>query len=260
MSPEKTIARMATSYNTPDLASNRIIKVLSRLYGGMNEILSLVEVQMQFDSGKYDVIVLDTPPGAHFLDFLESLGKIRSFFDQNFVEIFNYLGQKTANAGKKVFSFNIINKVISGGVKKLLSYLQKVTGAQFIDDFIQAVQIIYQSKEAFLKGLSLQDRLKEKTQCNWFLVTSVEQGNLRRPLNCAHMPPILFIRIIFLFSINVWRMNSKTGNRQKKNLRTLRTQSSKERAYLKQNYENHSPKYWSFLKSPVFHLKTIFNI
>jgi anion-transporting ArsA/GET3 family ATPase len=176
MSPEKTIARMATSYNTPDLASNRIIKVLSRPYGGMNEILSLVEVQMQFDSGKYDVIVLDTPPGAHFLDFLESLGKIRSFFDQNFVEIFNYLGQKTANAGKKVFSFNIINKVISGGVKKLLSYLQKVTGAQFIDDFIQAIQIIYQSKEAFLKGLSLQDRLKEKTQCNWFLVTSVEQG------------------------------------------------------------------------------------
>ena len=176
MSPEKTIHRMAAKFQTPDLASNRIVQILSKPYGGMNEILSLVEMEMQFESGKYDVIVLDTPPGAHFLDFLEGITKIRSFFDQNFVEIFNYLGQKTAKAGKKVFGFGIINRFISTGVRKLLGYLQNVTGAQFIDDFIEAIQIIYQSKEAFLKGLALQDVLKLKEKCNWFLVTSVEQG------------------------------------------------------------------------------------
>jgi len=44
MSPEKTIQRMAQKYQTPDLASNRIVKILSKPYGGMNEILSLVEV------------------------------------------------------------------------------------------------------------------------------------------------------------------------------------------------------------------------
>lgn len=182
MSPEKTIQRMAQKYNTPDLANNRIVQILSRPYGGMNEILSMVEVQMQFDSGKYDVVVLDTPPGAHFLDFLESLGKIRSFFNQNFVEIFSYLSQKTASAGKKVFGLNFINRIVSSGVKKLLGYLQNVTGAKFIDDFILAIQVIYQSREAFLKGLSLQDRLKSRTECNWFLVTSVEQGKAQEAI------------------------------------------------------------------------------
>jgi anion-transporting ArsA/GET3 family ATPase len=49
MSPQKTIQRMAKQFNTPDLASNRIVQILSRPYGGMNEILSLVEVQMQFE-------------------------------------------------------------------------------------------------------------------------------------------------------------------------------------------------------------------
>ncbi len=176
MSPEKTIQRMSKKYQTPDLASNRIVKILSKPYGGMNEILSLVEVQMQFETSQYDVIVLDTPPGAHFLDFLEGISKIRSFFDQSFVEMFSYLGTKTAHASKRMLGIRIINKVISGGVKKLLSYLQKVTDAKFIDDFIEAVQIIYQSKEAFLKGLNLQDRLKSNSECNWFLVTSVEQG------------------------------------------------------------------------------------
>jgi anion-transporting ArsA/GET3 family ATPase len=182
MSPQKTIQRMAAKFETPDLASNRIVQILSRPYGGMNEILSLVEVQMQFESGKYDVIVLDTPPGAHFLDFLEGLGKIRSFFDQSFIEIFSYLGQKTAKAGKKMFGLGIFNRIVSGGVKKLLGYLQNVTGAQFIDDFIQAVQIIYQSKDAFMKGLSLQDKLKLKSECNWFLVTSVEQGKAQEAI------------------------------------------------------------------------------
>lgn len=182
MSPQKTIFRMAKNFNTPDLAENKIVQILSRPYGGMNEILSMVEVQMQFESGNFDVIVLDTPPGAHFLDFLESLGKIRSFFDQNFVEIFSYLGQKSSSAGKKFFGKALITRFISSGVRKLLGYLQAVTGAQFIDDFIEAVQIIYQSKDAFLKGLSLQDRLKAKDQCNWFLVTSVEQGKAQEAI------------------------------------------------------------------------------
>ncbi len=182
MSPEKTIQRMSRKYNTPDLEGNRIVKILSKPYGGMNEILSMVELQMQFDSGLYDVIVLDTPPGAHFLDFLEGLNKISSFFDQNFIEIFSYLGQKTAKAGKKIFGLNLINKVISTGVKKLLGHLQSVTGAQFIDDFIEAIQIIYQSREAFLKGIALKEKLKSKEECNWFLVTSIEQGKAQEAI------------------------------------------------------------------------------
>ncbi len=183
MSPEKTILRMAAQNKSPDLASNRIVQILSRPYGGMNEILSLIELQLRFESQRYDVIVLDTPPGAHFLDFLEGIGKIRSFFDQSFVEIFSYLGQKTAKAGKKVLGLGLINRIVSGGVKKLLGYLQSVTGAEFIDDFVEAVQIIYQSKDVFLKGLALQDRLKSRTQCNWFLVTSVEQGKAQEAID-----------------------------------------------------------------------------
>lgn len=182
MSPEKTIQRMAKLNADPHLSQNKIVQILSRPYGGMNEILSLVELQMQFETGKYETIVLDTPPGPHFLDFLESLNKIKAFFDQSFVDIFNYLGKKTTGE-KKGFAIGLVNKVIASGVKKLLGYLQAVTGAQFLDEFVDAVQVIYQSKDAFLKGLSLQDKLKEKSECNWFLVSSVEQGKIQEALD-----------------------------------------------------------------------------
>ncbi|WP_408098875.1 ArsA-related P-loop ATPase [Peredibacter sp. HCB2-198] len=225
MSPEKTIQRMASKYNTPDLANNRIVKILSRPYGGMNEILSLVEVQMQFETGKYDVVVLDTPPGAHFLDFLEGVGKIRSFFNQNFVEIFSYLSQKTASAGKKVFGFGLINKIVSSGVRKLLGYLQNVTGAEFIDDFIQAIHIIYQSREAFMKGLALQDKLKSRTECNWFLVTSVEQGKAQEAVEMKshasefiHQDHYLVLNKCLEQELRGWSPSDESLNNVKKSL------------------------------------------
>ena len=180
MSPEKTIQHMS-QMGSPHLAQNKIVQILSRPYGGMNEILSLVELQIQFETGKYETIILDTPPGPHFLDFLESLNKIRAFFDQSFIDIFSYLGNSEEK--KSGFSFGIVNRVISSGVKKLLGYLKDVTGAKFIDEFLEAVQVIYKSKNAFMKGLSLQDRLKDKDQCNWFLVSSVEQGKIQEALD-----------------------------------------------------------------------------
>lgn len=225
MSPEKTIQRMASKYNTPDLANNRIVQILSRPYGGMNEILSLVEVQMQFETGNYDVVVLDTPPGAHFLDFLEGVGKIRSFFNQNFVEMFSYLSQKTASASKKVFGLGIINKIVSSGVRKLLGYLQNVTGAQFIDDFIQAIQIIYQSREAFMKGLSLQDKLKSRSECNWFLVTSVEQGKAQEAVEMKahasefiHQDHYLVLNKCLEQELRGWSPSDESLNKVKKSL------------------------------------------
>jgi anion-transporting ArsA/GET3 family ATPase len=222
MSPEKTIQRMAAKFNTPDLASNKIVQILSKPYGGMNEILSMVEVQMQFETGSYDVVVLDTPPGAHFLDFLESMGKIRSFFNQNFVEIFTYLGQKTAKAGKKVFGMSIINKFISSGVRKLLSYLQKVTGAKFIDDFIEAIQIIYESREAFLKGLSLQEKLKSKEECNWFLITSVEQGKAQEAIDMKSHASHFIHQDHYLVLNKCLEQQLQAWNPTKENLTTIK--------------------------------------
>lgn len=261
MSPEKTIGRMASSYHTPDLASNRIVQILSKPYGGMNEILSLVEVQMQFESGKFDVIVLDTPPGAHFLDFLEGLDKIKSFFDQSFVEIFSYLGQKSAKAGKKVFGFGFINRVVSVGVKKLLSYLQKVTGAQFIDDFIEAVQIIYQSKDAFLKGLSLQDKLKLKSECNWFLVTSVEQGKAQEAIELRSHASHFIHQDHFLVLNKCLEQELVGWDPRQQNLKTLRESLENREKNLKVKLRESFPQVLEFPEiislSPAEHIKRL---
>jgi anion-transporting ArsA/GET3 family ATPase len=191
MNPEETIKRIAEQTNTEAVAQSRIMKILAKPYGGLNEILSIVELQMNLDKNIYDTIVLDTPPGSHFLDFLESVDKIRAFFDQKFVDIFNYVGKKsttsTSGAGKKLMTM-----VVSGGVKKLLSYLQKVTGGKFVEDFMEAVGAIYQSKDSFISALNLQKELKDHSKSNWYLVTSVDQNKMKEALDLRDHAKDLF--------------------------------------------------------------------
>lgn len=175
MSPGATLKRIAIQKGLEAEFESTIIGTLSRPYGGMNEIMSIIEVQYQLEKNIYDTIILDTPPGKHFIDFLESSEKIKNFFDKSFLEIFEYLG-KSVHGGTK--SRNIFTKMISTGVNKLLSYLEDVTGADFVREFIDAVLALYKSRDAFLHALDFQKELKNESFSNWFLVTAVEQQKI----------------------------------------------------------------------------------
>jgi len=178
MNPAMTMKKMSLRLNQKELVDNRILKILTKPYGGMNEILSIIELNEHWKSKKYDCIILDTPPGGHFLDFLESCSKIKTFFDKSFIDIFNYLGKKVENTASK----NIFKVVIASGVKKLLGYLESVTGKDFINDFIDAISAFYNAKDPFIEAINLQEHLKNATESNWFLVTSVEHNKYKEAL------------------------------------------------------------------------------
>jgi anion-transporting ArsA/GET3 family ATPase len=176
MSPGATLKRIAKAKNLEIEFESTIIKTLGRPYGGMNEIMSIIEVQHQLKSHKYDTIILDTPPGKHFIDFLESSEKIKNFFDKSFLEVFEYLGKNTGDGEPK--KRGLFNKLVTTGVNKLLAYLEDVTGSDFVKEFIDAVLALYKSRDLFLEALEFQGELKVESFSNWFLVTSVEQQKL----------------------------------------------------------------------------------
>mgnify|MGYP003673866468 CR=1 FL=1 len=169
MNPGATLERVAHKKGNPESLDNPIVKILTRPYGGMNEIMAIIELQFQLESDHYDHIILDTPPGKHFIDFLEASSKINAFFDSSFIELFKLFGPK------KEKSPGLFKRLISSGVKKLLGYLEKVTGQGFVEDFVNAIAGIYQNKDVFLSALAFEKDLKKSEFCNWFLVTSQDQ-------------------------------------------------------------------------------------
>ena len=214
MSPGSTLKRIAVEKGLEAEFESTIIGTLSRPYGGMNEIMSIIEVQYQLERNVYDTIILDTPPGKHFIDFLESSEKIKNFFDKSFLEIFEYLG-KSIHGGAK--SKNIFTMIISSGIKKLLSYLEAVTGAEFVREFIDAILALYKSRDAFLHALDFQKELKKESFSNWFLVTSVEQQKINEAQglkdqaeNFIHNDLFLVINKCLTPYLNAWKPADST--------------------------------------------------
>ena len=89
MSTEKTFEKLGINSKS----KNKILEILMRPNGGMNEIMAVLEVQQHIKSSNYDTIVLDTPPGKHFLDFLDASKKIDKFFDSSYIEVFKFFGK-----------------------------------------------------------------------------------------------------------------------------------------------------------------------
>jgi anion-transporting ArsA/GET3 family ATPase len=179
MTPYSTLKRVAEENNTSDKIDTNILKTLTKPYGGMNEIMSIVELQMQLKKHHYDTIILDTPPGKHFIDFLESSKKIQNFFDKTFVEIFQFLDKSFQTKSTKFFApKNLITNLVSTGIKKLLSYLEDVTGESFVKELIDSVSVLYLNRQTFLDALQFHQQLKKVEFSNWFLVTSADQHKI----------------------------------------------------------------------------------
>lgn len=217
MSPDKAMENIAKNHNTKTILENRILKILTKPYGGLHEILSVVELYHQVNKNIYDTIVLDTPPGHHFLDFLESTDKIKSFFDDNFIEIFSFLGKKIDNGKFLDQPKKMLGLLVSSGIKKLLEYLKKVTGEKFVSEFLEVVSLIFQVKESFVSALKLQDKFKNKDYTNWFLVTSASQDKLHEASemkkNAEHFLDInsmLILNKTNLHSLQEWKPSEDT--------------------------------------------------
>lgn len=210
--PETTLKRLS---DRKEDFENRIIKTLIRPSGGLNEIMAVLELQHHLEQNLYDTIILDTPPGKHFIDFLKSTHKITQFFDKTFTDAFLYLDRKRKNKGAKE-ERGVFGMLIQTGINKLLKYLENVTGPHFLEEFIEAVGGLYRNREAFLKALRLQEELEKKQGARWFLVTSTEQQKVEEALNILSqgqdfMPGehVTLVNKSILSSLKDWEISSE---------------------------------------------------
>lgn len=83
------IERHAPSAEVRDrVLGNRFYQHLSQSFAGSQEYMAIEELCALQESGRYDLIVLDTPPSRHALDFLEAPRRMADFLDRKIVRWF----------------------------------------------------------------------------------------------------------------------------------------------------------------------------
>lgn len=88
LAPERTFDRLVERFAASDLARRRVLdnsiyRHLSRSLAGSAEYAAMERVHELLSDPKYDLVVVDTPPSQHALDFLEAPQRLLGLFDSS---------------------------------------------------------------------------------------------------------------------------------------------------------------------------------
>lgn len=143
---------------------------------GSSEYMALAKLQEMINSNKFELIILDTPPDAHALDFLNSPNILEGFKEN---KVMNWL-IKPFNVARKMGA----QKIISVS-ERLMGGLSKVTGLQALGTVADFFVLMQHVIEGFNKsGETLLRTLRDK-ETGFLLVTSCQNGSLRSAENLA---------------------------------------------------------------------------
>jgi anion-transporting ArsA/GET3 family ATPase len=115
------------------ILENRIYRNLSDALAGSAEYAAMIQVYDLIEGGAYDLIVVDTPPADHALDFLRAPKRMREFLESRFVKSLVHPAVSASRFGARI---------LGRGLQRILTLIERVAGGGFLEDvseFMQAV-------------------------------------------------------------------------------------------------------------------------
>ncbi len=118
-----TIVRTCASKpeHAEKILASRIYKATAQHLSGALEFAAMARVQMLHDAGEHDLIVLDTPPTANAIDFLDAPKRVRELIDNPGARLLAGTGRVGA-------------KILGLGTSVLGKTLAMLGGGEFIGD------------------------------------------------------------------------------------------------------------------------------
>ena len=101
--------------------SNRIYQELSNAVAGSQEYMAMEKLYELHQEGRYDLLVLDTPPTRNALDFIDAPKRLADFIDSRSLQFFTTPG---------LFGL----KVLGRGSGLVFSGLRRATGIDLLED------------------------------------------------------------------------------------------------------------------------------
>ncbi len=118
------IARVAPSAEARDrILDNHVYRHMADTFAGSQDYMATEKLHDVVNGGRYDLVILDTPPVKNALDFLESPGRLVNFLDERVLRWF------LEPAGR-----GIGGALLAGTTAIVYRLLGYIFGAEFLDD------------------------------------------------------------------------------------------------------------------------------
>jgi anion-transporting ArsA/GET3 family ATPase len=148
------------------ILANRFYQHLSESFAGSQEYMAIEQLAELDASGRYDLIVVDTPPARHALDFIDAPRRIAKFLDR---QVIRWFIKPYFSAGWSTL------RVMNRAAGTLLHRLEDATGVKAlveISDFFNAMSSLFDGFETRVQSV---DKLLHSRQTAFVVVTSPEE-------------------------------------------------------------------------------------
>ncbi|HEV7146893.1 MAG TPA: ArsA-related P-loop ATPase [Pedococcus sp.] len=175
---KRTFDEVVEQHATPDKAAqilaNPFYQAVSSSFAGTQEYMAMEKLgQLRSEAdrtGRWDLVIVDTPPSRSALDFLDAPKRLGSFLDGRFIRLLAAPAKAGGRAGFKVFSVGV--SVISGTLTKIL-------GGDLLGDvrtFVAALDTMF---GGFRERADLTYALLKDAQTAFVVVATPERDALR---------------------------------------------------------------------------------
>ena len=157
------VERHAPDEETRDrILQNRIYKEISNAMAGSQEYMAMEKLYELHQEARYDLLVLDTPPTRHALDFIDAPERMTRFVEGRSLQFF----LKPGRLGMRVVGR-------SGGM--LFSVLKRITGIDLLQDLSEFFQSFGDMAQGFSERAQRVKELLGRRETTFLLVTAPQR-------------------------------------------------------------------------------------
>ena len=130
---DEVVLAQASPEKAKQILENPFYIALSSSFAGTQEYMAMEKLGQLHREGRYDLIVVDTPPSRSALDFLDAPDRLSSFLDGRFVRLMLAPARGPA-------------KLMSAGFGLITHTLTKILGGQVLTDlqtFVAALDTVF---------------------------------------------------------------------------------------------------------------------
>jgi anion-transporting ArsA/GET3 family ATPase len=158
-------ANATTPGQAQRILDNRFYRNVSGALGGTQEYMAMEKLHELHDTGDFDLIVIDTPPTRHALDFLDAPRRLLRLLDNR---IFRMLMMPT----------RAYLKVASVAVQTFLRTVARVVGSEAIDDVVAFFRAFEGMEAGFRDRALAVEALLASPDTAFVLVTSPRRDSM----------------------------------------------------------------------------------
>jgi anion-transporting ArsA/GET3 family ATPase len=164
LDPKSTFDDLVTRYSESEeqkqtILGNRMYRNLSEALSGTHEYMAMEKLYELHEEGRFDLIVVDTPPTRHALDFIDAPRRLTRFLENR---IFRLLMTPT----------RAYLRAVSFATQAFLRSVSKVVGSEAVNDAVEFFRAFEGMEEGFRNRASRVLELLSDPRTAFVLVAS----------------------------------------------------------------------------------------